>query len=191
MHFDPTNPAASLLFAAHFAARKHAKQHRKGSDKAPYVNHVIGVSSLLADVGEVTDLTLLVAALLHDTIEDTDTTREELTARFGPDVAAIVIEVTDDKNLPSADRKRAQEEHAPHLSPLAKQLKIADKASNIGDITPTEPPDWTHERRVEYLDWAERVVAKCRGHNPALEAYFDQVLSERRHLLNRKQLVSA
>jgi len=184
MQFDSTNPAASLLSAARFAAQKHCTQRRKGSDQAPYVNHVLGVAALLADVGDVTNLTLLTAALLHDTIEDTHTTREELAAMFGPDVLALVLEVTDDKELPAAERKRVQEEHAAHLSPEAKQLKIADKASNIGEITPTEPPDWTPRRRIEYLDWAERVVAKCRGHNPALEEHFDRVLAERRHLLS-------
>jgi (p)ppGpp synthase/HD superfamily hydrolase len=176
------NTAATLLRALRFAARKHRDQKRKGSDKAPYINHLISVAEVLASVGKVTDLTLLQAAILHDTIEDTGTKREELESEFGADVTSIVLELTDDNSLPKKERKQQQVEHAPQMSDSAKQLKIADKISNISEIAPDEPPDWTPERRREYLDWAERVVAGCRGVNVALEEHFDSVLAERRAL---------
>ena len=178
-----SSQAAALLRAAHFAAKKHRDQRRKGSARAPYVNHLIDVARLLADVGKVTDTELLQAAILHDTVEDTETTASELENEFGPAVAAIVVEVTDDKSLPKAERKRLQIEHAPSLSASAKQVKIADKISNISEIGPDEPPDWSRERRREYLAWAQQVVSGCRGANLALERHFDDVVAERHRAL--------
>jgi guanosine-3',5'-bis(diphosphate) 3'-pyrophosphohydrolase len=125
----------------------------------------------------------LVAGILHDTVEDTDTTPEELRSLFGEDVAAIVLEVTDDKALPKAERKRLQVEHAPRRSVPAKCVKLADKICNIRDVTHDPPPGWSLERRREYLDWAERVVAGLRGTNPPLEELFYRLLREGRGLL--------
>lgn len=175
---------AELLRALRFAAERHRDQRRKGSEKAPYVNHLIGVADLLARVGGITDLTLLQAAILHDVIEDGHATREEVEREFGTEVTSLVLEVTDDMSLPSRVRKQRQVEHAPHMSRTAQQIKIADKISNCSEIGPHEPPDWTLERRREYLDWGERVVAGCRGANPALEALFDRLLMERRRALS-------
>lgn len=179
------NSAAALLKALHFAAHKHRQQKRKGSERAPYVNHLIAVAELLARMGHVTDPVLLQAAILHDTLEDTATTRAELEREFGPDVAAIVSEVTDDKSLPDSERKQLQVEHAPDLSPAAKQLKIADKISNISELAPGEPPNWTPGRRREYLAWSQQVVAGCRGHNPALEQHYDAVVADRHRVLSQ------
>jgi guanosine-3',5'-bis(diphosphate) 3'-pyrophosphohydrolase len=173
-----------VLAALKFAARKHRDQRRKNVESSPYINHVIEVASVLASEGEVTDGTLLVAAILHDTVEDTDTTFEELTAEFGPDVSALVREVTDDKTLPKAERKRLQVEHAPGSSPLARQLKIADKVANLRDVAASPPSHWPMERRHAYLDWALDVVAGCRGVNPGLDAAFDATLKHTRASLN-------
>jgi guanosine-3',5'-bis(diphosphate) 3'-pyrophosphohydrolase len=126
---------------------------------------------------------VLVAAILHDTIEDTDTTPEELTRRFGRDVCEIVLEVTDDKSLPKAERKRLQITHAPSLSSSAKLVKLADKICNVIDVGATPPADWSLQRRTEYLAWAEAVVSGCRGVNGALEGRFDEVLAEARAAL--------
>ncbi len=174
------NLAAALLSALRFAAQKHTRQRRKDADASPYINHPIAVAEVLARVGGVNDLALLQAAILHDTIEDTQTTPEELDERFGQEVRLLVQEVTDDKSLPKEERKRLQIEHAPHLSAGAKQIKMADKICNLGDITPTEPPDWPLDRKHTYLDWAESVVAGCRGCNPLLAQHFDAVLQEKR-----------
>lgn len=174
---------AALLEALHFAATKHRDQRRKDPEASPYINHPIRVAQLLASEGGVTDLVTLQAAILHDTVEDTDTTLEELERHFGPAVRQVVAEVTDDKSLPKGDRKRLQIEHAPHLSPGAKQLKIADKTANVQNITTSPPADWSLERKREYLDWAEQVVAGCRGCNPALEAIFDGAIAEGRRSL--------
>ncbi len=176
------NLAAALLSALRFAAQKHSCQRRKDSVASPYINHPIAVAEVLARVGGVTDLAMLRAAILHDTIEDTQTTPAELDERFGQEVRLLVQEVTDDKRLPKEERKRLQIEHAPHLSAGAKQIKMADKICNLGDITPTEPPDWPLNRKRKYLDWAESVVAGCRGCNPPLEQHFDAVLKERRRV---------
>jgi guanosine-3',5'-bis(diphosphate) 3'-pyrophosphohydrolase len=178
--------SAALLGAVLFAAHKHREQKRKDG-ATPYINHPMAVAELLARVGGVTDLVTLIAAVLHDTIEDTETTAAELDGHFGAEVRSVVQEVTDDKSLPKAERKRLQVQHAPHMSGRAQQIKIADKICNLGDISDTQPADWPIERKREYLDWAEQVVAGCRGCNAKLEAHFDAVLKGRREALGRSQ----
>ena len=184
VNFTQTNNiATALLTVLRFAAQKHSRQRRKDSDATPYINHPIAVAEILARVGRVTDLAVLQAAILHDTIEDTETTPEEFGEQFGEEVRLLVQELTDDKRLPKQERKRLQIEHAPHLSAGGKQIKIADKICNVADITPTGPVGWPLERKRDYLDWAEKVVAGCRGCNPQLERRFDAVLNEARQLL--------
>jgi (p)ppGpp synthase/HD superfamily hydrolase len=175
--------ATGLLGALHFAAGKHRDQRRKDSDASPYINHPIQVAELISRVGGVSDLATLQAAILHDTVEDTETTFEELEEMFGKEVTGLVKEVTDDKGLKNETRKRLQIEHAPHLSPKAKHIKIADKISNIMHVAYSPPEGWSKERRVEYLDWSERVVEGCRGANEALEARYDEMLRECRRVL--------
>jgi guanosine-3',5'-bis(diphosphate) 3'-pyrophosphohydrolase len=155
-------------------------QRRKDTDASPYINHAIEVAELLAAVGGVTDLELLQAAVLHDTLEDTQTSRDELQAQFGLKVRSLVEEVTDDKRLPHTERKRLQVEHAPSLSDQAKELKVADKICNVRDLGRSAPKGWSLERCLEYLDWAERVVGGCRGVNAALDASFDAALLQSR-----------
>lgn len=174
------NDLSKLLEAASFAAKRHTGQKRKGSDGEPYINHPLEVANLLANVGNVSDFDILIAAVLHDTVEDTGVTKEELEARFGQQVANYVSEVTDDKSLPKDERKRLQVEHAPHLSHGAKQIKLADKISNIADVTNNPPHDWPHERKVAYVDWGENVVAGLRGANPELEKRFDEIVKQAR-----------
>ena len=174
------NNTKILFDAAAFAARKHTGQKRKGKEGEPYINHPLEVANLLASVGEVDDRDVLLAALLHDTVEDTGTTRDELAERYGPAVADIVMEVTDDKSLPKQERKRLQIEHAPHLSAKAKLVKIADKISNITDIVDRPPDDWDDQRRREYVDWGVAVVEGLRGANANLEKHFDALVSRAR-----------
>lgn len=138
---------------------------------------------MIATRGDVTDLATLIAAVLHDTVEDTATTFAELERRFGPEVRGLVAEVTDDKQLLKAERKRLQVAHAAGASAKAKVIKLGDKICNVLDVTLSPPPDWSTERRLEYLDWTEQVIAGCRGVNPGLEAYYDQVLAEGRRAL--------
>jgi guanosine-3',5'-bis(diphosphate) 3'-pyrophosphohydrolase len=174
---------APLFQALHFAATKHRDQRRKGAEASPYINHPIEVAELLAHAGGVTDLVTLQAAILHDTIEDTQTTPEELEAAFGPAVCEVVEEITDNKQLPKAERKQLQIDHAPHLSPRAQLVKLADKISNVRSVIETPPAEWSLERRWEYLNWSERVVAGCRGSNAGLEYAFDQAVAEGRRML--------
>ena len=141
------------------------------------------MATILATRGGITDLLILTAAVLHDTIEDTETTPEELEAHFGREVRALVAEVTDDKNLPKAQRKRLQVEHAASSSANAKVIKLGDKIANVQDVTRSPPADWSVERRREYLDWTEQVLAGCRGCNAGLEAYYDEVLKAGRRAL--------
>jgi (p)ppGpp synthase/HD superfamily hydrolase len=164
-----------LLRAADFAARRHRKQKRKGSTGEPYINHPIAVAELIASVGRVTDAITLAAALLHDTVEDTDATVEDIEREFGPDIRGVVAELSDDKSLPSAERKRLQIVNAPNASRRAKIVKLADKSVNVADITRDPPPDWPVTRRRAYVEWAQQVVAGCRGANTALEKHFDTV----------------
>jgi guanosine-3',5'-bis(diphosphate) 3'-pyrophosphohydrolase len=147
------------------------------------VNHLIEVVELLAREGNVTELITLQAAILHDTLEDTQTTAEELEVLFGAEVRRIVEELTDDKRLPKAERKRLQIEHAPELSAHAKVIKLADKISNILGIMQTPPAGWSLARRQEYLDWSDQVVAGCRGSNDALEKLYDETVAKGRRLL--------
>jgi GTP diphosphokinase / guanosine-3',5'-bis(diphosphate) 3'-diphosphatase len=163
---------ALIIRASAFAADKHRNQRRKDADASPYINHPIALANTLAQAG-IGDPMVLVAALLHDTIEDTDTTADELAGVFGPEIAAIVLEVTDDKSLPKAERKRLQVTHAPHLSARAKLVKLADKICNLRDVSDSPPYDWPLERRREYFDWARQVVAGLRGTHTGLEQLFD------------------
>lgn len=179
--------SAALLKALHFASLKHRDQRRKDVEASPYINHLIEVAELLARVGHVTDIVVLQSAILHDTIEDTQTTPDEIEALFGPAVRQVVQEVTDDKSLPKADRKRLQIEHAPHLSPRARLVKLADKISNVQSVTHTPPADWPLDRRREYLDWTQQVVAGLRGCNAHLEALYDQVLCDGQEALSRSR----
>lgn len=174
---------ALLLAALHFAATRHSPQRRKDVAASPYLNHPIAVAELLARVAQVTELEILLAAVLHDVLEDTPTRAEEISARFGTRVTGWVLEVTDDKRLPQAERKQRQVEHAPHLSREAKLIKLADKVHNLSDFQLDQPVHWSPERKLQYLDWAERVVAGLRGVCPPLEALFDQVLADKRKLL--------
>ena len=162
-----------ILGAASFAAQKHTGQLRKGSGSEPYINHPLQVANLLATLGKVSKPEILAAALLHDTIEDTDATFEDIEMQFGVTVAKIVAEVTDDKSLPKEVRKQKQIEQAPHLSNDAKQLKLADKISNITDVMNNPPNDWSIDRRLDYVKWGEKVVAGLRGSNQLLEDHFD------------------
>ncbi len=174
------DPLAAILATLRFAARKHRDQRRKDVESSPYINHSIAVAETLSGVGGVTDLATLQAALLHDTVEDTETSFEELETVFGREIRDLVSEVTDDKTLPKEERKRLQIEHASHLSRKAKLIKLADKICNVRDVANAPPADWSMQRRSEYLDWSERVVAGCRGINADLEWRYDQLLTEAR-----------
>jgi (p)ppGpp synthase/HD superfamily hydrolase len=164
----------AVLKAADAAARWHVHQRRKGPPKEPYVNHLLEVAMLVAQATDGSDPDLVIAALLHDAIEDSEVPRELIAATFGEDVAAIVAEVTDDKSLPKDMRKRMQIESAPHKSVRAKLLKLADKTSNLRAIAASPPADWSVKRRIDYVDWALAVAASLRGVNPWLEQQLDQ-----------------
>ena len=174
------NNLPKLLQAVSFSAQKHRSQKRKGVDGDPYINHPVEVANLLANVGKVEDFDILIAAILHDTIEDTDTTKEEITELFGERVCGMVLEVTDDKSLLKAERKQKQIEHAPHISDGAKQVKLCDKISNITDVMNNPPDFWDDKRRLEYIEWGEKVVAGLRGVNLDLENYFDELVIKAR-----------
>ncbi len=179
----PTEAPAELLRALQFAAERHSGQRRKSGD-TPYVNHVIDVAAILAVEAGVTTEDVLVAAVLHDTVEDTPTTFAEIEERFGVQVAGLVAEMTDDKRLPKMRRKELQIEHAPELSDDAKRLKLADKIANVRDLKESPPLGWSLERKIAYLDWTEAVVAGCRGVDPTLERIYDDVLARGRAALN-------
>jgi (p)ppGpp synthase/HD superfamily hydrolase len=173
---EPAGPADLVLMTrvVDFAAVKHRGQRRKGAAGEPYFNHLAEVAFLVAKATEGRDPIAVLGALLHDTIEDTETTADELEAEFGAEVARLVAEVTDDKRLPKVERKRLQIENAPHKSDRAKLIKIADKISNLRGIANSPPTDWDLARRREYYVWAARVVEGCRGVNPWLERIFDE-----------------
>lgn len=164
----------AVVRALAFAAEKHRDQRRKDREGSPYINHPIALAHILVNEARVTDPVTLVAAVLHDTVEDTATTLDELTAAFGAEVASVVAEVTDDKALPKEERKRLQEVHASTSSFRAQQVKLADKISNLRDLAESPPARWDLERKRAYFEWAKRVVDGVRGRHEALEALFDE-----------------
>ena len=175
-----TDPELKLLLKAlSFSAHKHKVQRRKDVEASPYINHPISLANILCNEGYITDIEVICTALLHDTIEDTDTTPEELEQEFGIVIRDLVVEMTDDKAFTKEERKRLQIEHAGHASDKAKLVKLADKISNLRDVANCPPPNWSLERRQEYFDWAKQVIDQLRGVNPELEAVFDQAYSFR------------
>lgn len=170
---QPPFATLGLVFhALDFAASKHRHQRRKDAAASPYINHPIALANVLANTGRIDDPVVLSAAVLHDTIEDTATTHGELESLFGPQIAAIVMEVTDDKNLDKQTRKQLQIDHAKHLSPQAKLVKLADKICNLQDILESPPADWSRQRKQAYFDWAAQVVSGLEGTHPELEWAF-------------------
>ena len=174
--------SGAFVKAVAFAAEKHRTQRRKDADASPYINHPISLANVLANEGGITDAAILCAAVLHDTIEDTQTTPAELEQVFGKEITSIVLDVTDDKSLDKASRKQKQIEHAPHISREAKLVKLADKISNLRDILSSPPADWPAERKKAYFDWASKVVDGVRGVHPELEAVFDGLCSRHAEL---------
>jgi len=178
---DPSGIAV-ILRAAKFAADAHRDQRRKDHNASPYINHPLALADILANEGGVTDPDVIVAALLHDVVEDTDTHITDVHAKFGMVVASIVAEVTDDKSLDPAERKRLQVVKAASKSDQAKLVKLAYKTCNLRDIVNAPPVDWPVERRIAYFDWARDVVEGLRGVNPALERAFDDIYATRASL---------
>jgi GTP diphosphokinase / guanosine-3',5'-bis(diphosphate) 3'-diphosphatase len=177
---------SKILNAAQAAARWHAKQRRKGSARAPYINHLLEVAKLVDQATGSKDPDLIVAALLHDAIEDQGVSRAAIAEQFGEDVAALVDEVSDDKSLPPEVRKRLQVEQAAKKSRRAKILKLADKISNVTDIGNDPPPDWSVERQRQYVQWGRDVVAGLRGTSPELERLFEEAAAEAERLINSR-----
>ncbi len=163
----------AVLRAADAAARWHVHQRRKGAAKEPYINHLLEVATLVAEATEGSDLNLVVAALLHDAIEDCEVPHKVIAGAFGNDVADLVAEVTDDKTLEKSERKKHQVESAHKKTLRAKVLKLADKTSNLRALALSPAPDWSVRRRIEYIEWARKVVAGLRGTNASLEKQFD------------------
>lgn len=172
-----------ILKAIRFAAEKHSDQRRKDSKSSPYINHPIQVAEMLWTIGAVREDTLLVASILHDTLEDTATSPEEIRTQFGEAVLALVLEVTDDKSLPQQVRKQSQIETATHKTQSAKLLKLADKICNVRDLIDSPPRSWSLERKREYLLWTEKVVAGLRGSNVQLENHYDGLLARGKNSL--------
>lgn len=167
------DPTIQLARAYNFAASRHANQRRKGADAEPYINHLIEVADFVAEASN-GDVAVVIAAVLHDAVEDAGVTLVEIEAEFGADVADPVAEVTDDKMLPKQVRKNLQIEHAPHASLRTKLIKMADKISNLRSLTGSPPADWDAERIVEYCRWAKLVVDGCRGAHIGLSHKFDE-----------------
>lgn len=169
----------NLIFKAIlFAIGKHEGQIRKDAERSPYITHPLLVAQVLLEIGDVQDPSTLIAAILHDTLEDTKTTEAEIREAFGEEILQIVLEVTDDKSLEKIARKRLQVIHAPSISVKAKVIKLSDKLVNCRDILNSPPEDWHLGRRREYIQWAADVVENLRNANAPLELAFDQILSD-------------
>lgn len=177
---DAAEASAKLIKCINFAAIKHRDQRRLDAEKTPYINHPIGVAHILTEEAKLTDdINVIQAALLHDTVEDTDTTFEELREVFGDDVTNLVQEATDDKSLPYRERKRLQIETAAHHTPRARLVKLADKLYNLRDLRKSTPSGWSETRVQEYFEWAAKVVKGLRGVNQYMEDQLDAMFEER------------
>ena len=184
-HLSVLNPTIGLSFtetrkvfeALAFAAHKHRDQRRKDEGASPYINHPIALANILVNEGGVTDHVVLCAAILHDTIEDTETTYDELLATFGREIADVVAEVTDDTTLLREERKRRQVTSAPTKSYEAKLCKLADKICNLRDLRDC-PPDWSAERIDNYHRFARDVYRGLKGAHAALDNQMDQLLAQ-------------
>lgn len=171
-----------FIKAVAFAANKHKSQRRKDVEASPYINHPIALANVLANEGGIANMDVLCAAILHDTVEDTETTEAELKLAFGDKITAIVLEVTDDKSLDKVERKQQQIAHAPHISIEAKMVKLADKICNLRDIFASPPAGWSLERKLAYFQWSADVVAGLRGTNVKLERVFDGLIAQEKTL---------
>lgn len=165
-----------ILEAAIFAANRHHGQVRKDQRGSPYVTHPLAVAKALWEIGGIRDQETLMAAILHDTIEDTETTHDDIRQQFGENILDLILEVTDDKSLPTIERKRLQVVHAPSLSLKMRYLKLGDKLVNCQDVLVSPPKDWSLQRRRDYVQWSADVLAQIRGANSPLEAAFDQIV---------------
>ncbi|KAF5269262.1 hypothetical protein FQR65_LT02563 [Abscondita terminalis] len=179
MSSSASNTVELLIKCINFAAIKHKDQRRLDPDRTPYINHPIGVAYILTNEAKVTDLDVIQAAILHDTVEDTDTTFDEIEEKFGSKVCSIVSEVTDDKSLPKETRKSLQIQHAPTSSHQAKLVKLADKLYNLRDLERVTPKDWTAFRVQEYFAWSKKVVNGLRGTNQVMEDSLDELFNKR------------
>lgn len=168
-----------FIQAVAFAAEKHRNQRRKDVEASPYINHPIALANVLANEGDVYDASVLSAAVLHDTIEDTETTAHELESLFGPRITGIVLEVSDDKSHDKHVRKQLQIAHAPHSSPDAKLVKLADKICNLRDLLTSPPADWSIARKIEYFDWAGQVAVGLTGAHPKLEMILNELVARK------------
>jgi (p)ppGpp synthase/HD superfamily hydrolase len=177
---ETSDSTRTLLRALHFAAEKHQNQRRKGRGRSPYINHPIAVAYTLSEVGLVTDSTTLAAAILHDTLEDTDTEPAAIEDLFGNAVRRLVEEVTDDKELPARQRRKMQIDNISRASVSAKLIRLADKICNLHDLICDPPEQWSLQQLLAYLEWTVRVVNRCRGHNAALDRCYDDILNQGR-----------
>ena len=168
-----------IIYAANFAAFKHRNQRRKDVHASPYINHPLALANVLSSEAGITDPVVICAALLHDTIEDTETTFAELQAAFGIAIASVVMEVTDDRKLPKAERKRLQIVHAATASRRARLVKLADKICNLRDLESSPPASWKLRRKRKYFDWSAEVIDALRGTNRKLERLFDEAVARR------------
>ncbi|XP_005989823.1 guanosine-3',5'-bis(diphosphate) 3'-pyrophosphohydrolase MESH1 [Latimeria chalumnae] len=174
-----SSEVARLLEAVDFAARKHKNQRRKDPEETPFVNHPIGVARILSHEAGITDVVVLQAALLHDTVEDTDATCAEIEEHFGERVRHVVEAVTDDKRLSKEERKQLQIAHAPHSPREAKLVKLADKLYNLRDLNRSTPVGWSEQRVQEYFVWSSKVVAGLRGTSKVMEEKLDELFKQR------------
>ena len=166
-----------VIEAAAFAADKHRKCRRKDIDSTPYINHPLSLAKILIAEAGIDDPVVIAAALLHDTIEDTETTEDELRAAFGSEVSQVVAEVTDNKKFSKDTRKLLQIQHAAHISNRAKLVKLSDKIANLRDIRILPPQNWDESRKREYLNWSSQVVEAARGASPKLYDIFQAELA--------------
>ncbi|KAL1453382.1 hypothetical protein WDU94_007522 [Cyamophila willieti] len=168
----------NIVKATDFASHKHHYQRRKDPEGSPYIEHPVAVAHILTQLGKVSNPVVIMAALLHDTVEDTDTTFEEIDREFGPKVKSVVAELTDNKHMTKDERKRWQILHAAESTHEAKLVKLADKLHNLRDIERSLPVNWTEERKTQYFNWARDVVAGLRGTNAPIEAALDVMFAK-------------
>ncbi|EFO18322.1 hypothetical protein LOAG_10172 [Loa loa] len=173
-----TDGISLIIEAVDLAARRHRQQRRKDAAQTPYVNHPIGVAYILTSEGQITDTTTIIAAILHDIVEHTKTTDEEIRKMFGDEIADIVKECTMVRSMKREARMKSELEKASKLSHKAKLVQLADKLNNIRDIERGTPLGWTKQHVTEYIIFAKDLLSKIRGIHGPLESALDDIINK-------------
>jgi len=170
--------AEAVLGAAIFATEKHKSQVRSNEKKTPYIIHPIEVADLVMKIGHVYDKDVLITALLHDVMDDTQTTYEQITSLYGTKVSSYLEEMTSKQGLSLKEQKKQQIMQAFRQNPSVAIIKLSDKLSNLKTLATSPPPSWSRDRIDQYFQWAQTVIENLPESNQLLKKAVKNVISD-------------